>query len=416
MAGKLRPSRRTPQPSRGPYADHDPAKRLEEACQGEVWDDSQTDGGAVGGWIGWFGFECGHAWEPWPWASANPDGFPDYAFSRYRRSLKWTSDGRMLLLWAELEGGPKGEQAEVLLECKEFLRLAATENQASGFLSDQEFIPPVPSETPSAYQKKVTQLRQWIGEGELFQANLSHAFRGPAPPQPRLFYQQIREHQPTEMSALLELDSDHTLMSWSPERFLSVNGNQLATFPIKGTAPRSDVEQIDQRFQQALATSSKERAELAMIVDMARHDLGRLAPPGGVSVLNEGEVKSFSTLHHRVAQVRAEWDSSQGLAALMRATFPPASVTGAPKVRALQAIVELEQEARGPYCGCFGYWLPGQPRGDFSVLIRTAMLSQNKISLRVGAGIVWDSQPELEWAETLLKAQYLIRGCDAAAR
>jgi len=100
----------------------------------------------------------------------------------------------------------------------------------------------------------------------------------------------------------------------------------------------------------------------------------------------------------------------------MRATFPPASVTGAPKVRALQAIVELEQEARGPYCGCFGYWLPGQPRGDFSVLIRTAMLSQNKISLRVGAGIVWDSQPELEWAETLLKAQYLIRGCDAAAR
>ena len=145
-----------------------------------------------------------------------------------------------------------------------------------------------------------------------------------------------------------------------------------------------------------------------MIVDMARNDLGRVALPGSVRVISPGEVEAFPTLFHRTATVRARWDPALGFAPLWRAVFPPASVTGAPKVRALRAIAELEGEERGPYCGALGYWIPGrEPQGDFAVLIRTAVHARGRLRLRVGAGIVWDSDPQREWEESCLKGRYL---------
>jgi len=163
----------------------------------------------------------------------------------------------------------------------------------------------------------------------------------------------------------------------------------------------------DERIAQALQEDPKEVSELTMIVDMARNDLGRVAKPGAVRVLSDGAVESFETLFHRTATIEAEWEPRVGIGALLEATFPPASVTGAPKIRALQAISELESEARGPYCGALGIWQPGtRPRGDFSVLIRTAAWDGDHLRFRVGAGIVWDSVSEKEWAETWLKARF----------
>jgi len=149
-----------------------------------------------------------------------------------------------------------------------------------------------------------------------------------------------------------------------------------------------------------------------MIVDMARNDLGQVARPGAVRVLSPGEVETFPTLFHRTATIEAELRDDVDLADVLRATFPPASVTGAPKVRALQAIAELEQEQRGAYCGAFGIWVPGAERADFSVLIRTAVVADQAMHLRVGAGIVWDSVPQREWEETWIKARYLETPCE----
>ena len=403
--------RSSPPDVRGPLArwslaEQDPGLILEQATRDECWELEDSSLPLVGGWIGFMSFECGHAWEPFPWLPPDPAGFDDYHFARYRKAVLFQPNGEALLLWTDdlsasseirhLERAALMQQFQVLLN-------------APPLFEDRVFLPKAPRPTASSdtYQNAVIQLRKWIGSGELFQANLSHRLEGPAPVDPRAFYASLRPRQPTAMSSYWEAHDGAALLSWSPESFLSVRGRNLCTKPIKGTAPRGANAAQDAQFSCDLDASIKERAELNMIVDMARNDLGRVADPGKVRLATAGKVTPFPTLFHRIAEVRAEWNPARGLGALMRATFPPASVTGAPKVRALQAIAELESTARGPYCGVFGYWLPGEPRAEFSVLIRTSTLAKGRLSLRVGAGIVWDSNPLQEWKETLVKALYL---------
>lgn len=397
-----------------PFASEDPAALLEEASAGEQW---HFDAGLpeVGlGWLGWFGFECGHAYESFPWNPPYPDGWPDYHFARYRQALVWLRDGTCLLLHAQLDGVEDRSKA-----LKVFAELEAWEEPTQEPTSQEEpeveeqgsapLCPDLQAEgSASQYQDGVARLRDWIAEGELFQANLAHFLSGTWERSPRELYAALREAQPTAMSAYWEDALGHALVSHSPERFLQIRGNTLLSEPIKGTAKRGDDPASDRAQADALACDAKEVSELTMIVDMARNDLGRVADVGAVDVPSSGTVEAFPTLFHRIAQVRARWDPRMGLQALIAATFPPASVTGAPKVRALQAIAELERRARGPYCGSLGYWIPGEhPRGDFSVLIRTATLSRERLRLAVGAGIVWDSDPCREWEETLLKGRYL---------
>lgn len=413
VRGKVEPGQ--PSAQRWPLAKQDPAAELERACRDEVWQAEDPQLPLIGGWIGYFGFECGHAWEPFPWVDPDPTGFDDYYFARYRKAVLFQANGEALLLWAEqldenqqADGSePDAADQQALVEDlkRQFAQLLTA--PAIDLRQAQLDSAPSPLDSAEDYQAQVRRLRQWIGSGELFQANLSHRMEGPAPANSRAFYASLRPRQPTAMSAYLESGEQRAMLSWSPESFLSVRGSQLRTQPIKGTAKRGCNAQEDQQLAAELDASIKERAELNMIVDMARNDLGRVANPGQVSVATAGEVVPFPTLFHRIADVQAQWDPSKGLQQLIRATFPPASVTGAPKVRALQAIAELEQIARGPYCGTFGYWLPGEPRGEFSVLIRTSTVVDQRLQLRVGAGIVWDSDPLLEWQETLVKARYL---------
>lgn len=402
-----------------PLASTDPAQLLEDASADESW---EFDAGLphVGvGWIGWFGFECGHAYENFPWNPPYPDGWPDYHFARYRQALVWLPDGECLLLQAQVHGNE--DRARALSWFEKFEAMGAA--SASASLSEGAEAAAQGSQTEAAptiapqleaeigehrFCADVTKLRDWIGEGELFQANLSHSLSGKFTQNPRALYARLCNTQPTAMSAYWEDARGHALVSHSPERFLQVRGASLLTEPIKGTAQRGNTEAEDLVIAQGLSVDQKEVAELTMIVDMARNDLGRIADVGAVEVASAGEVERYPTLFHRIATVRAKWNPEKGIAALLRATFPPASVTGAPKVRALQAIAELERRARGPYCGCLGYWIPGpEPHADFSVLIRSATISHERMRLAVGAGIVWDSDPEREWHETLLKGRYL---------
>ncbi len=409
LCGRLRPDRsRPPAPGRPPWGSPDPGALLAEACADEEWIREDPEPSLAGGWLGWLGFECGHAWEPFPWTGPGRDALPDYSFGRYRRAVAWSPTGEARLLWTELPGGGN-EAAELLAEFEDLLRAAARLSGDGASPASGAPLPalPAPLQTGAAYRDGVEQLRAWIGAGELFQANLSHRLEGPAPADPRALYRRLRRAQPTSMSAYWEDAEGRALLSWSPERFLRVGGDRLETRPIKGTAPRGADPTEDRRQAAALDASVKERAELTMIVDMARNDLGRLAEPGSVEVVSAGAIEALPTVHHRVATVRARWRPERGVGALLAATFPPASVTGAPKVRALQAIAELEREPRGPYCGSFLAWEPGRPRADLSVLIRTAVVAGGRLSARVGAGIVWDSDPQREWEETLWKARYL---------
>lgn len=383
----------------------DPAQHLADAAAEENWVSEAGEQAPVG-WIGWFGYECGHAYERYPWVQREPLGFPDYSFARYRRGVVWDVSGQARLLWAEpMDGrGHARERDEVRAEFQRLLNARVTTNE--GALAAL----PRPVNAPEVFKQGVEELRRRIAAGDLFQANLSQRFECAAPADPRALYLKVRRAQPTAYSAYWQDGKGRALLSWSPECFLSVRGESVETRPIKGTAARSGDVAADAAAVAALEASEKERAELTMIVDMARNDLGRVAPAGGVKVVSVGSVETFPTLFHRVGSVRARWDPRVGLAGLMRATFPPASVTGAPKVAALRAIAELEGEARGPYCGALGYWLPGEPRGEFSVLIRTALVAGGRLSFRAGAGIVWDSDPQREWEEVLLKAAFLRAG------
>lgn len=405
LQGVLEPGQPVKGPRPWPLALRDPAAEWERACAEEDWH-LEEDLPLGGGWIGWLGFECGHAYERFPWARPASLDLPDWSVARYPHGLLWEADGAVRVLWTE--GAEAASAAAWEAECRALLARAAAARAEARVDGSLELQPAAGAE--ARYLDGVRALREWIAAGELYQANLSHRLQAEWRGEPRQLYARLRARQPTAMSAYWEEADGRALISHSPERFLRIDGETLESRPIKGTAARGADATADAAASAALEASEKERAELTMIVDMARNDLGRVAEPGAVEVPSLGEIEAFPTLFHRTATVRARWRPEQGLGALLAASFPPASVTGAPKVRALRAISELEGEARGPYCGALGWWRPGvRPQGDFSVLIRTAVAAHGRLSLSVGAGIVWDSDPRREWEETLLKGRYLVR-------
>lgn len=400
LVGRVSPAITTNE--KWPLSNVDPALEVERACANESW---TFDAGLpeIGvGWIGWFSFECAHAYESFPWNAPYPDGWPDYNFGRFRQAIVWMPDGCPMLLYAFCDELPDCSTEAITV----FEQVMAAAEQSDPILPQQ--VQQMNHEKGAAYQDGVKKLRSLIAHGELFQANLSHEMSSRFTGDSRELYISLRQGQPTDLSCYWEDMTGRSLISHSPERFLKINGSEIVSKPIKGTALRHPDPNEDLLQAEQLDNNDKEVAELNMIVDMARNDLGRVATVGQVSVENPGKVVSYPTLHHREAVIRARWKPEVGLAKLIAATFPPASISGAPKVRALQAIAEIEQRSRGAYCGAMGYWLPStSPKGEFSVLIRTACISKGNLRLAVGAGIVFDSEPQAEWEETLLKGRYL---------
>ncbi len=201
---------------------------------------------------------------------------------------------------------------------------------------------------------------------------------------------------------------DFQILSLSPERLLRRQGDLVWTEPIKGTAARGDTPEQDATNLASLLAGEKEAAELAMIVDVSRNDLGRVAVPGEVRVTAHREVLSLPNVHHLVSRVQALLPPSVGTADLLRATFPGASVTGAPKISAMRIIDGLEPVSRGFYCGALG-WMDLEGDFDWSLPIRTATACDGTLRLGVGGGIVADSDPAAEWEETVAKARCFVK-------
>ena len=264
--------------------------------------------------------------------------------------------------------------------------------------------------SPTEYIQRVQRLQAYLRAGDIYQANLTRRWHGPRTVPTDVLYDRLCRHNPADYAALLRFDDGNprAILSSSPELFLHLEDQVVTTRPIKGTCPRTGESTADSRAVAALMSSDKERAELNMIIDLERNDLGRVCRYGSVEVVSAGDLEAHPTVYHRTATVRAELRVGQDAIDLLRATFPGGSITGAPKVRAMQIIDELEPEARGPYCGALGY-IGCDGRMQLNLPIRTLMVTGDRLELAVGSGIVIGSDPQAEYDELNAKAAGMMR-------
>ncbi len=256
-----------------------------------------------------------------------------------------------------------------------------------------------------AYEKEVISVVEAIRDGEIFQANLAHRFTGVSTIEPDALatYQALRIGNPAPFSSLLVNGSDFIACT-SPERFLRLDGREVETRPIKGTIRRHVDPVIDAKRAALLKSSEKDRAENTMIVDLLRNDLSRVATPESVVVKQLCEIESYARLHHLVSVVTATLEPNFDWLDLLAACFPGGSITGAPKLKAMEVIADHEQSARGVYCGSIG-WIGFDGSMDLNIAIRTLAASGRNMTLNAGGGITLLSNPAAEYEETLLKAE-----------
>ncbi|MEO6811846.1 MAG: aminodeoxychorismate synthase component I, partial [Isosphaeraceae bacterium] len=261
--------------------------------------------------------------------------------------------------------------------------------------------PPTSQVTRPQYLEAVGRALEYIRAGDVFQVNLSQRFQARGTIVPLDLYLRLKAASPAPFSAYINTD-EWSVMSASPESFYQTRGDQIVTRPIKGTRPRGRTAEEDARLRAELKGSPKDQAELTMIVDLERNDLGRVCQFGSVRVVAPLTVESFAQVHHLVATVEGLLRPEVGPVDVVRAVFPGGSITGAPKIRAMQIIDELEPGRRGLYTGAIGYFSRGGTSG-FNIVIRTLLAEGNCVSYQVGGGIVADSDPEAEYDETLHK-------------
>lgn len=269
--------------------------------------------------------------------------------------------------------------------------------------------------THRGYLDAVTRVREYIVAGDIFQANVSQRLEAPLTESSWSLYQRLRTLNPAPFAAYLAFEELHVL-SASPERFLRLDdARRVEARPIKGTRPRGIHPAHDAALGRALADSAKDRAENLMIVDLLRNDLSRVCAPRTVRVPELFALEHYSTVHHLVSTVTGELEDGCDAVDLLTATFPGGSITGAPKVRAMEIIAELEPSRRGVYCGSIGY-IGTSGVMDTSIVIRTYQALDDAVYFSVGGGIVADSDPEQEYRETLDKARALIDALAAASQ
>lgn len=329
--------------------------------------------------VGYFGYEFFRFWEPNFGRRREKDGrvFPDASLLFFDKNR--LQEKRLNELQDDLQavGGPKTSDA------------------------------PQPNMSKADFYQMVERARQYIAEGDIYQVNLSQRFEVPFKIPPELFLAKLYQAQPVPFACCLDF-GEFQLISGSMELFLQKNGQQLTTKPIKGTRKRGGVAEEDLKLQQELSESEKERAENLMIVDLMRNDLGRVCEFNSIRAKNLFKIEPYSTLFQMVSEVNGRLRGGVTIEDIIMNTFPPGSVTGAPKRRAMEIIDELEPHLRGPYCGAIGIFMPN---GDFtlSVAIRVLAATEGVGTFWVGGGIMWDSVPEFEYEETLIKAQAMTR-------
>ena len=268
---------------------------------------------------------------------------------------------------------------------------------------------PTPNFTEKQYRNAVQRIIDYITAGDVYQVNLSQRFTVPFQGSAFAYFRRLFALNPAPFFAYVQA-GDHHIVSTSPERFLLQNGRSVETRPIKGTRPRGGTAEKDEAMRRELTESPKDDAELSMIVDLLRNDIGKVCRAGSVKVAEHKRLEAYENVYHLVSIIKGELDENQNSADLIRATFPGGSITGCPKVRAMEIIDELEPCRRHAYCGSIGY-ISFHDTMDLSVAIRTATVVDDTLCFSVGGGIVFDSDPQSEYEETLHKGRTLMAAC-----
>jgi len=374
----------------------------------------------VGGAVGYFSYDLCHFIERLPSRAIDDLNLPECYLAFYDTILAFDHLGGKTYLFStgfpELEESRRKRRAEerrkevkslmlnkALVPIFEENLLAPT---AEGILLKSNF-------SRGEYLKAVATAREYICAGDIFQVNLSQRFEADLTIPPYKLYQRLRRINPAPFASYLGFEGV-SVAGASPERFLKVRGDWVETRPIKGTRPRGKSPEEDKALAEELLSSEKDRAENIMIVDLERNDLGRVCRYGTVKVTELAILETYPTVFHLTSTVVGRLCPGKTRIDLLKATFPGGSITGAPKVRAMEIIDELEPTKRSVYTGAIGYLSFGGEM-DLNIVIRTFLIKGGKAYFQVGGGIVYDSEPEAEYEETLHKAKALIQALRLSA-
>jgi anthranilate synthase component I len=356
-----------------------------------------------GGWLVYLGYEVAAEIEPRLILPHSPDSTVALAL---RAPAAWIRDRQSGEAWIVAEPGQ-----EALLDRFEH----DVRSLGGGLGPDTMQSFEIEEEDPARFEAAVVRALEFIAAGEVYQANLSRRWQGRVRGalEAAALYRRLRTANPSPFAALLR-DGDFAVISSSPERLVSVQGDRISTRPIAGTRPRGASPERDAALIESLLGNEKERAEHVMLIDLERNDLGRVCVGGSVQVDEFMAVESYAHVHHIVSNVSGRKLDDVSPIQILRAVFPGGTITGCPKVRCMQIIAELEAVGRGAYTGTLGY-LNRDGSCDFNILIRTITAQGSTLSFRAGAGIVADSSPAHELAETRAKAEGLLRALRGGA-
>ena len=351
-----------------------------------------------GGAAGYFGYELMRTIENIPSNNQERSDTPDLAIGIYDQVYAYDHSSQKGYYLAYAENEP---DARHRFEHFQSIIEKQTRN-ATLPIEDSQW---VASHTKTKYLEDVQKVIDYIHAGDIFQANISQKFTAALPKgfDSWEHYKVLRKLNSAPFSNYMNFGVI-TIASTSPERFIASQNREVDTRPIKGTAPRQEDDSIDQLYRNQLENSDKDRAENTMIVDLLRNDLSKVCEDHSIVVTQLCGIESFSKVHHLVSIVKGILKADKSPLDLLKACFPGGSITGAPKVRAMEIIEEIEASARGPYCGAMGY-IGFDGCMDTNIAIRTLVYEKENVSFNVGGGIVDDSKPEAEYNETLLKAE-----------
>jgi para-aminobenzoate synthetase component 1 len=371
----------------------------------------------VGGAVGYFGYDLCHFVEHLPSTAIDDLDLPECYFAFYDVILAFDHlEGKVYIVatgFPEMDEGQRLKRARMRLEesknwfCPVDSVIATTRSPSQNreIILKSNF-------TTGEYIKAVDRVREYIAAGDVFQVNLSQRFQAELEVPPYELYRILRKVNPAPFASYINF-AGVAIVSASPERFLKVQGDLVETRPVKGTRPRGNEPVEDESLAQELIHSTKDRAENVMIVDLERNDLGRVCRYGTIKVTELAILETFPTVFHLTSTIVGRLRRGKSDVDLLKATFPGGSITGAPKVRAMEIIDELEPTRRSVYTGSVGY-LSFNGNMDINIVIRTMVIKEGRAYFQVGGGIIYDSDSEAEYIETLDKAKALVQALQLA--
>ena len=377
---------------------------LEEWWRALRWPNAAAPLPFTGGWLLYLGYELATEIEPRLTLPPSADSVIALAI---RTPAAWIRDRATMRAWLVAEPGSEALLDTFETQVREVTGLPPAPPEPGGF--------EVHEEDPARFLEAVSRALDYIAAGDVYQANLSRQWRVSSSRRvdPLSIYERLRSTNPSPFAAMMRYE-DFSLMSSSPERLLSIRGGIVSTRPIAGTRPRGTSPESDAALVESLLSNEKERAEHVMLIDLERNDLGRVCVGGTVRVDEYMGLETYAHVHHIVSSVSGRLRDDVSPVQVIRALFPGGTITGCPKVRCMEIIAELEGEGRGAYTGSIGY-LNRDGSCDLNILIRTLTADLASLKFRAGAGIVADSNPSQELAETRAKAKGMLRALETDA-